>query len=375
MKKQLLFLLMVTFSTMTMWAQSFTSGNLNYNVMSTNPNTVAVVSYETKPSGQLVIPATVSYNDEDYSVTGFIYGLALYGCTEVTSIVLPSTMSDIYSTEVFYCCENLESITVDADNASYSTKDGVLFNKAGTELIVYPRAKPDESYTIPDGVTTIGWCSITGCSKLKSLNIPASVETIDYGSLNSCPSLTSVTVDAGNANYSSKDGVLFNKAGTELITYPAGKSGASYTIPDGVTTINSDAFQDCTNLTSLTIPASVTTIGEYAFGSEETISNITDIYCYADPSQSSWNYFAFVFFKKNKSTKCHVKDASAWQQKFGDLNLTFVGDLDEIDAIDAVTPSFSKGDGAWYTLSGMKLEGEPTEKGIYVKDGKKVLLK
>ena len=74
----------------------------------------------------------------------------------------------------------------------------------------------------------------------------------------------------------------------------------------------------------------------------------------------------------DKATKFHVADASVWEEKFPDANVTFVDDH-ESDAIESVTAATSAS--AWYTLSGMKLKGEPTQKGFYVKDGRKVMVK
>jgi hypothetical protein len=53
--------------------------------------------------------------------------------------------------------------------------------------------------------------------------------------------LTSINVDAGNSNYISEDGVLFNKDKTMLIVCPRGKTG-SYTIPNSITSIDEGFF-------------------------------------------------------------------------------------------------------------------------------------
>ena len=113
-------------------------------------------------------------------------------------------------------------------------------------------------------VTSIGDWAFYGCTKLTSATIPDSVTGIGYAAFSKCGSLKSIDVGEGNTEYSSEDGVLFDKNKTVLIHFPAGKGG-HYTIPDGVTSIGDHAFIKCISLTSVTIPDSVTSIGALAF--------------------------------------------------------------------------------------------------------------
>jgi hypothetical protein len=157
----------------------------------------------------------------------------------------------------------LTAIDVDATNAQYSSENGVLFNKDKTTLVAYPGGKTG-GYVIPNSVTTIGDQAFFDCSGLTSVTIPNSVTSIGDRAFSSCGRLTTIHVDAANAQYSSENGVLFNKNKTTLVCCPAGKTG-SYVIPNSVTTIGYYAFSDCADLSSVTIPGSVTTIGNYAF--------------------------------------------------------------------------------------------------------------
>ena len=113
-------------------------------------------------------------------------------------------------------------------------------------------------------VTSIGDWAFYGCTKLTRVKIPDSVTGIGYAAFSKCGSLKSIDVGEGNTEYSSEDGVLFDKNKTVLIHFPAGKGG-HYTIPDGVTSIGDHAFIKCISLTSVTIPDSVTSIGALAF--------------------------------------------------------------------------------------------------------------
>jgi hypothetical protein len=130
--------------------------------------------------------------------------------------------------------------------------------------------------TIPASVTTIGQNAFKGCSALTSVTIPASVTSIGQSVFQDCFGLTSISVDTGNTSYSSVDGVLFNKLQTTLVEFPPGKS-TSYTIPNSVTTIGTNAFINVNGLTSVTIGSSVTIIGTNAFQSCNNLSTVTFI--------------------------------------------------------------------------------------------------
>jgi hypothetical protein len=107
------------------------------------------------------------------------------------------------------------------------------------------------SVEIPDSVTHIGVYAFYHCDSLTGIEIPDSVTHIGDYAFCGCSSLTSFSVDSNNPNYTDIDGILFNKAQTTLIQYPAGKSGESYSIPGGVTKISNYAFYGCTNLTDV----------------------------------------------------------------------------------------------------------------------------
>jgi len=101
------------------------------------------------------------------------------------------------------------------------------------------------------------------------------VISIGYQAFYSCDNLTNITVNSNNSNYSSQDGVLFDKSKTTLIQYPTGNTRTSYTIPNSVISIGRYAFHCCTRLTSVTIPNSVTSIGYWAFNGCTNLTSVT----------------------------------------------------------------------------------------------------
>jgi hypothetical protein len=93
------------------------------------------------------------------------------------------------------------------------------------------------SITIRESVTSIGMMAFSGCIALPSITISSSVTTIGNAAFTACTALTSINVNSENANYSSENGVLFNKNKTILICYPAGKTENDYIVPNTVTNI------------------------------------------------------------------------------------------------------------------------------------------
>lgn len=220
---------------------------------------------------------------------------AFYNCCGITEIHIPSSVTTI-GKHAFAWCYYLNAITVNADNAYFSSYDGVLFDKSQQKLILCPEGKKGE-YNIPNSVTTIGYSAFLCCRELTAINIPNSVTTIGSHAFSSCYGLTAInipnsvttigdgafyncnelaaiTVNTNNDYFSSYEGVLFDKSQQTIIRCPEGKKG-EYKIPNSVTTIEANAFEYCSGLTTINIPNSVTTIRNYAF---EGCSELATLY-------------------------------------------------------------------------------------------------
>ena len=305
---------------LTAYADSSQYGNIYYEEK--EDGTIEITGC-TSSATSINIPSTI----DGKSVTS-IGNNAFYSCKNLVNITIPDSITSIGNNAFEYCaslksvlipgsvksignaafnrCESLMNIEVIKNNSNYFSQDGVLFDKNKTKLIQYPIGNKRIAYDIPNGVKSFGDCAFDSCSTLKNITIPDSVTSIGWGVFSGSTSLTNIDVSENNLNYSSYEGVLFNKNKTELIKYPIGNERTSYnipagvinfgdvfsdcknlvniTIPNSVTNIGVGAFWQCANLASITITNSVTSIGNYAF---YDCKNLKDIYYYG--RQSEWN--------------------------------------------------------------------------------------
>ena len=206
-------------------------------------------------------------------VTG-IGNYAFIDCNYLTDVSIPNSVTSI-GNSAFQYCDSLTSVTIPNSVTSIGesvfgacfalTSVNIPYGVTNIEHGVFEDCCSLTSVTIPDSVTSIGEVAFEACTSLTEITIPKSVKSIGDWAFSQCDSLTNIEVDKNNKNYSSLDGVLFNKDKKKLICYPAGKNYTFYAIPDVVKSIEEDAFGFCSSLTSVTIPDSVTSIGANAF--------------------------------------------------------------------------------------------------------------
>ncbi|MFR4138584.1 MAG: leucine-rich repeat domain-containing protein [Christensenellales bacterium] len=269
--------------------ETFTSGDYEYALL--DDGTVEITGYNGKAE-KLTIPNMLNGK----KVTS-IDNRAFYLCNSLISIIIPDSVEKI-SVNPFAYCRTLKSIFVSSEHPYFFAIDGVLFRKADSCLISYPKGREYTTYnipqgitaiessafydckfltrvTIPDSVTSIGDCAFSLCDSLTSITIPDSVEQIGTNPFTVCSALKSISVSPEHPYFATIDGVLFRKADKALISYPAGISSSTYTIPQGITAIGDSAFYYCDSLTSVSIPDSVTSIGDNAFYFCESLTSVT----------------------------------------------------------------------------------------------------
>ena len=238
---------------------------------------------------------------------GFWLGDFLVSDT-VTEIMIPASVTRIDG-DAFAQATALESIVVDSQNPTYATIQGILYDKNNKTIVCYPRGREDSSFSIPEGIRSVGAYSFYGTENLSSVYLPDSIEIIysnafedsaitkvnipegvtgilsgAFFNCNSltklelpstlvrigseafiCRSLESIEVSPDNPEYCSVDGVLFSKNMTELIAFPASKElYAIYTVPENTKSIAVSAF--CyARLNGIILPDGIEVIGDSAF--------------------------------------------------------------------------------------------------------------
>ncbi len=262
------------------------------------------------------IPSKVKIDGNVYSVTS-IGDWVFKDCSSLTSIIIPESVTNI-EWGAFNNCKNLNVViantrkNVSIEKNSFSLCKSVTFTKdpkitnpsitdaltsqldfeitsdstaqiIGCDSIAGINSDEIKTQVLIEGklydVTSIKNMSLTSRSATGVLIIPSSILKIEGSLVNG---LDSVYVDENNPNYTSLNGIIYNKEKTEIIYIPRGIKGSIH-IPEGVTEIGSEAFYYCSSLTSIEIPSSVTSIGSRAFfycsslKSIEIPSSVTEI--------------------------------------------------------------------------------------------------
>jgi len=205
----------------------------------TNSGAITITAY-IGILGSAAIPVAIN----GLPVTG-LGSSAFFGCGSLTNIALGTNVTKLTG-QAFVGCSNLLAISVDALNPSYSSVDGILFDKRQTTLIACPAARAGR-YTIPNNVTKIGDYAFNSCSNLTSVIIPGSVTNLGNYVFAGCSGLTSVT------------------------------------IPASITSIGANAFAGCSTLTGVYFQGNAPSLGSGVF------SQVNDATVYYLPGTTGWS--------------------------------------------------------------------------------------
>ena len=349
-------------------------------------------------------------------------------CTGLTSVTIPASVTSI-GNNAFSNCGNLATITVDSDNTTYDSRDNcnAIIEKSSNKLVVGCK-----NTIIPEGVTSIGSGAFYG-SGLTSITIPASVTSIDGWAFGSCDNLTSITVYASSCTLGSdaftycanlaniyvfsdcldtyKEGwnqytsaiepipdLTVHDAGGELGSWCTYYNGlADVTVADGTTVytakLNNTGGVTLTETGSqivkkgeavlLKSSGNITLSSAASAGDGDYTGNELKGVDVATVQTTNKIYYVlskvgddFGFFKLASGTNLGVNKAYLAVDA-GDGAREFIGfDINaETTAVFDLNNKEESIKNSWYTLDGRKLNGDPKQRGIYVKNGRKIIVK
>ena len=235
-------------------------------------------------SGSITIPATVTYEGVDYSVTSigdeaFYYcssltsitipegvtsigSHAFEGCLGLTSITIPESVTSIGSW-AFYDCSSLTAVHISSIEAWCKISfNGSMSNPLYYAHNLYLNGELVTELVIPEGVTSIGNYTFYNCTSLTAITIPEGVTSIGDGAFGCCRSLTDITIPESVTSIGE-------------FAFSACSSLTAITLPEGVTSIGDGAFSFCSSLTAITLPEGVTSIGDETFLDCSSLTTIT----------------------------------------------------------------------------------------------------
>ncbi len=179
---------------------------------------------------------------------------AFRGVTSIRTIAFPENLTSI-GNDAFNGCTQLTSI---ATPASLTTIGEYAFADCRSLTTV----------ELNEGLETVGLSTFRKCNALTTIHLPSTIKSFGWSALYGCGGLQSITVEEGNEAYWSDGLALIDAAEANLLTFAAGATVKSYTVPDGVYAINSFAFQHTDNIETLNTNQ-VTEIGNDAIIGEK----------------------------------------------------------------------------------------------------------
>ena len=187
---------------------------------------------------------------------------AFQNCSKLNTVTLPDSVLQI-ATNAFTGTAFYNNSSNWMDGGLYISKHLIRVTSSVT------------TFSIKDGTLTVALGAFSGCAKLTTVNLPASLKRIYWNSIGALAKFNAINADSANKYYCSVDGVLYSKDMTQLIIYPSAKADTSYTIPDGVKSIENSAMRGNTKLQEVIAPDSLESVGIYAFTGDTALNTVS----------------------------------------------------------------------------------------------------
>ena len=196
--------------------------------------------------------STVTFSNSLKSIGG-----GAFEKTNLKKVTIPNSVTEI-DDYAFSGCENLSSLTLSnkLESMGYAT---------------FRYCKSLTSITLPNSLKYLDWYLFSGCTSLKTVSIGSSLQECynqgSYGFIfEDCTALESITVSSSNNNYTSANGIMYDKKKTEILVYPQAKKDTTYTVPSTINTLYGVSTNNNPYLKTIIIPSSVTDIRDHAVG-------------------------------------------------------------------------------------------------------------
>lgn len=293
---------------------------------------------------------------------------AFRSCDSLASVTIPPSLTTI-GYYAFLWCHHLDAVHI-SDLAVWcgiSFRDNV--NPLAYAHHLYLDGKEVKDLVIPDEVTSIGDGTFQGCMHLASVTIPDGVTSIGESAFEGCSGLTDIHFPAslssiGNSAFSNCSGLT------------------SIVIPESVVCIGEGTFNGCNGVASVTIPANVSTIGRSAFRNCRELTCVTsrieepfkiedDVFKLYDSELDEW-YFSSATLYVPKGCKSRYEATAGWSRFSNIIEMDSEG-VDNVLIADSQNRNTDT-PAAIYDLHGRRMQGNPA-KGVYIRDGRKVVVK
>ena len=284
-------------------------------------------------------------------------------CVNLKEILIGKKINSI-SPLAFYLCSSLQKFYVEEENVSFTSIEGVLFSKDMTALVKCPMALYKEDYYVPYGVKTINDEAFASCKNISRFFFPSSLTSIGASAFENC-SMSTIALPQSVVTIGDK---AFS--GCSLLE--------TFAIPENVSEVGSFMLNRCKNLSYIYIPENVKAINVWAFANNESLSminsqikdienvSVTDDAFEKIPNDCTWRVPAGGPADYDKYARMY-KERPWWVSTWNII-------IDKGTGIDDMKNTIIN-DGSWFTLQGTRLIHKPTQRGIYLHGGKKVMVK